>query len=52
MAVYSASRAYRSSWGVRSFSAARSFVKPPATMFRYTRRPCRNASEVTIFATL
>ena len=34
MSVYSIRRSYRLSCGVRSFSAVKSFLKPPATMFR------------------
>jgi hypothetical protein len=48
--VYSTVRRYRSSCGVSSLSASRSFLKPPASMFRKIRRPCRNASDATIFA--
>ena len=48
--VYSAVRSYRSSCGVVSPIATRSFLNPPASMFRSTARPWRNASDVIIFA--
>src|ERR1041384_1809223 len=39
MWVNSWSRAYRRSWGVGSCSASRSFLNPPPTLLRCSRRP-------------
>ena len=49
--VYSIRRWYRLSWGVASPSASKSFLNPPATMFKNIRRPYKKPAVETIFAT-